>query len=382
MEKNESTELLIQIPLSPERAIAIFEGADKIGELIDTITTEARARAGTVDATTEKGRAALVSLAYTVARTKTTIDDLGKSQVEGIKKAAKVIDDSRKIARDRLDALRDEIRKPVTEFENREKARVENHRRSLTGLEALGVIHVGTSLVELNRRAESLAAFDTAAMEEFVERAKELKEIGIARVRAAIEAMEAAMVQEQEAKRLREENAALLAEKARLEAAAAAAAPESNPLNPRDFIDADDGSARAYLSRADLSRAYPGLYGSVAPGDLLRTIPPAPGRLCEGDFSVEMPDGSIRAFADAITMGHDAAAEGGEYQVSVNGSVVTQEKIAEKPTDSALADLKRTRNREAFLAVNARVCNEHISKTILTAIIRGEIPHVSMNYDQ
>lgn len=325
MKKNESTELLIQIPLSPERAIAIFEAPENIGELIDTITTEARARAGTVDATTEQGRAKLVSLAYTVARTKTTIDDLGKSQVEGIKKAAKVIDDSRKIARDRLDALRDEIRKPVTEFENREKARVENHRRSLAGLEALGVIHVGTPLEELNRRAESLAAFDTAAMEEFAERAKELKEIGIARVRAAIEAMEAAMVQEQEAKRLREENAALLAEKARLEAAAAAAtATPPAPVGPE--------------------------------------TPPEP--------ATAPVVTTFRTLAELIEA---TTGDGGDSKLADPAPVFANDEQT---------DIKREYNRAAFRAVNAIVLNENISRAIMTAIIRGEIPHVSIRYDR
>jgi hypothetical protein len=62
-------------------------------------------------------------MAYSVARTKTYIDSIGKELVSHYKEAPKKIDSVRKFARDSLDYLRDEVRKPLDEWEN-EQARL------------------------------------------------------------------------------------------------------------------------------------------------------------------------------------------------------------------------------------------------------------------
>lgn len=69
------------------------------------------------DVTTEDGRAAIKSLAYKVARSKTAIDDLGKDYVAELKAKPAAIDALRKRVRDNLDALKDEVRKPLTDWE-------------------------------------------------------------------------------------------------------------------------------------------------------------------------------------------------------------------------------------------------------------------------
>jgi hypothetical protein len=51
--------------------------------------------------------------------------------VADIKKKSGAIDAERRIIRDRLDALRDEVRNPLTEWENRETARVSEHEEAL-----------------------------------------------------------------------------------------------------------------------------------------------------------------------------------------------------------------------------------------------------------
>jgi septal ring factor EnvC (AmiA/AmiB activator) len=64
-------------------------------------------------------------LAAKVAKTKTALDSLGKDLTEDWKKQAKVVDGSRKTMREELDAIRDEVRAPLTEYENREKNRIQ-----------------------------------------------------------------------------------------------------------------------------------------------------------------------------------------------------------------------------------------------------------------
>lgn len=76
------------------------------------------------DLTTAKGRDAIKSLAYKITRTKTAIDAAGKSLNEEARAKINVVDAARRTAREELDRMADEVRKPLTEWEEAEKARV------------------------------------------------------------------------------------------------------------------------------------------------------------------------------------------------------------------------------------------------------------------
>lgn len=106
------------IPIEKINAVEVFTG-EALDDLLAKI--EAEARRHTFDIGTPGGRKDCASLAYKVARSKTAIDDAGKGLVEEWKKQSKVVDYARKKARDRLDALRDEVRKPLTDWEAEEK---------------------------------------------------------------------------------------------------------------------------------------------------------------------------------------------------------------------------------------------------------------------
>ncbi|MEI9533027.1 cell envelope biogenesis protein TolA [Moellerella wisconsensis] len=60
-----------------------------------------------------------------MAQTKTYIDKEGKAVVDKLKELPKKVDAARKQIRDELDALSNDIRKPLTEWEEQEKAREE-----------------------------------------------------------------------------------------------------------------------------------------------------------------------------------------------------------------------------------------------------------------
>lgn len=93
---------------------------------------EADVRAALRDISSDAGREAVRALAYKVARSKTALDEMGKELVADIKKKSGAIDAERRIIRERLDALRDEVRAPLTAWEEAETARVEGHERELT----------------------------------------------------------------------------------------------------------------------------------------------------------------------------------------------------------------------------------------------------------
>ncbi len=63
-------------------------------------------------------------MADKVAKSKVYLDGLGKDLVSGIKAQAKVIDKERRGMRERLDMLKAEVRAPLTQWEDAEKARI------------------------------------------------------------------------------------------------------------------------------------------------------------------------------------------------------------------------------------------------------------------
>ena len=89
------------------------------------------------DVSTKEGRSQIKSAARQLASVKTKVDDLGKKVVANLKELPKVIDANRKTFREKMEALQDEIRRPVTEIEERQKR-----------LEEIAGIHLNLSMAD------------------------------------------------------------------------------------------------------------------------------------------------------------------------------------------------------------------------------------------
>jgi len=109
---SEATDLVV---IEKSNAMAVFTTKEQLDPLIEKIEKEARSLVP--DVTTRKGRDAIASMAHKVARSKTYIDNAGKDLVAELKALPKQIDESRRIVRERLDSLKDEVRRPLTEWE-------------------------------------------------------------------------------------------------------------------------------------------------------------------------------------------------------------------------------------------------------------------------
>jgi hypothetical protein len=124
---------LIVIP--KETALEVFTKEGSIEPYLEQIKA---AVTGIVpDLSTKKGRDAIASLAYKVAKSKTYLDGEGKRLVDEYKEIPKKIDATRKKARDFLDQLKDEVRQPLTDWENAEKARVDSLKQRLAFFETV-----------------------------------------------------------------------------------------------------------------------------------------------------------------------------------------------------------------------------------------------------
>lgn len=109
---SEITDLVV---IEKTNALAVFTSQEQLDPLIEAIEKEARSLVP--DLSTKKGRDAIASMAHKVARSKTYIDNAGKDLVAELKALPKQIDESRRLVRERLDALKDDVRRPLTEWE-------------------------------------------------------------------------------------------------------------------------------------------------------------------------------------------------------------------------------------------------------------------------
>ena len=126
------SEIMDLVVIEKKNAMAVFTNNDQLDPLIEAIEKEARSLVP--DVTTKKGRDAIASMAHKVTRSKTYIDNAGKDLVAELKALPKQIDESRRVVRERLDALKDEVRRPLTEWEaEQERIKAE---------EAMNALHV------------------------------------------------------------------------------------------------------------------------------------------------------------------------------------------------------------------------------------------------
>jgi hypothetical protein len=125
------TNELITIEDVSNNALAVFTAEnDTLDKIL--LAIEAEALALVPDVSTEKGREAISSNAYKVAQAKARIEKEGKALADKQKEIPKLIDASRKKAKDFLENLQGRVKQQLTDWlaEEAEKARIiENNKR-------------------------------------------------------------------------------------------------------------------------------------------------------------------------------------------------------------------------------------------------------------
>lgn len=118
----ESTEL---VALDKKDAMAVFTSENGMQPLLAEIRKHIDAFTG--DVATKEGRAAIASMAHKVSRSKTFLESFGKACADEAKEIPRKIDRNRKLMKDTLDLWRDEVRKPLTEWEEADEERIKAH---------------------------------------------------------------------------------------------------------------------------------------------------------------------------------------------------------------------------------------------------------------
>lgn len=317
-------------------------------------------RAMPVDPTTEKGRKEIKSIAHKVARTKTGLDGMGKDVQAEAKAVVDRVNEDRRVIRVRLDALRDEVRAPVDEYEAREKERVEAHQSAIREIEYLASYDAEPNEELVRQRLDALAAFSGRDWQEFAARGaqaygdaernlnahavaakarREAKE-DADRI-AAIEAEKRRVRQEEERKAREEEIARQAAETARIEA-------ERRAKIEQDRVERERQAAIEQARRAEQQK--------IEAAKLAEEQRKAAEKKAEEDKQAaiiaerkRVEDEKRREQQEAERRANDRA-----HKAKVNG--------------------------DALRALIALGLSDDQGKAVITAIVQGKVPNVILSY--
>lgn len=202
----DKTELM---PLNNLQAVDIFKpnGLESILEKM-----KAEVRLLVPDLTTEKGRKEIASLAYKVSQSKTYLDGIGKDLVAEQKLELKKVDNERSNMRNELDKLRDEVRKPLNDWEDSEKKRIASIEGLITETIEAGVQsmndYLTLGLEAMRDRYAEIEGIDPLKSEEYADRMEEIKLVALGKISTAIEMREKHDTEQEELEQFRTEKAA------------------------------------------------------------------------------------------------------------------------------------------------------------------------------
>lgn len=314
------------------------------------------------DLSTATSRKEIGSLAYRITRIKTAIDNAGKKLNEDARAKINAVDARRRVVRDDFDALVEEARKPLTDWETQEKARIEYCKSLLKAIEDCGNGFIGGEpqpfAILLNELETKIVI--NAELGEFEDQARVAHRIAIDKVRAAFDAHQKAEAQRIELEQLR-------AEKAQREAEEAARA-EKDRL-------AKEAAERERLERERQVKAEAEYQANVArAAEEARQAEIAKAKAEQERVEREAAAKVAAAEAEAKAAREKASRDERERQEAIRREQAEREA---RERDREHRGKLMAAAKEAMMVQGA---GEATAKKIVLAIIAGEIPHVRMEF--
>jgi hypothetical protein len=229
---------------------ALFSAPEGLEAVLSRIETEVRSHAP--DLSTKKGRDAIASLAMKVAKSKVALDNAGKALNEEARAKINAVDEERRKVRARLDALRDEARAPLTEWEAKEEARVAALEARVAALSASPPAGAGSADIRAAiKKLEATQIDETWG--DFLSRATYARNSALESLRERLVATEKAEADAAELARLRAEAAERAAKEAEERAAREVA--ERQAQYEKNVREAAERAEKAVQARAEREKA-------------------------------------------------------------------------------------------------------------------------------
>lgn len=337
-----------------ENPVTVLTDAARYSEFYKRIKAEVSTHVP--DLTTKKGRDAIKSLAFRVVRTKTAIDDAGKKLNEDARAQINAVDASRRKIREELDVLAEEVRRPLTEWEDAEIARQKAIQATYQRIQSLvGGITLETDSEAIQQAIDGIAAveLDEAVFQDELNGAAKVKAHGLETLGNYLARAQKNEADQRELARLRAEQE----ERERVEREARERAAAELLAKEREEREAAEQKAREERA-AQLAREEEQRKAQAAIQKAER----------------EKAEAIAKAEAEARAVREKAERE-------ERARVAEAERI--KREDEARAADRNHRSQvmgEAKGGLIALGIDEEPAKRIVLAIVAGEIPHVSLRF--
>lgn len=353
------TELAVLPP--KEKALDVYTASNGLDPYLAWVREEIDAFSA--DVSTNKGRKEIASMAFKVAKCKTALDGLGKDLVTELKEKPKKVDAERKRMRDLLDQWKDEVRQPLTEWEQAEAARVEAIKGRLNDFDAPTTDLDGKTYPSAQLRAvlefiESIAIDES--WEEFTSEAARAKDSAITRFRGAIAAAEKYEAEQAELEKLRAEAAAR--EQADREARIAQEAKERAEAEARAKHEAAERQAKEAAERRE--REYREAQQAAQ----------AEAQRREQEHAAAI----ARAEQEKKAAEQRAIDAANRERARIEAQQAAEK--AEAARKAANKEHRRKINIEVLEDLLAAGFTEDQSKAFIEVVVRGNIRHTSINY--
>lgn len=198
------------ITVDVKSLINLFNGG-QIDPVIDEISKRADDFISTQDLTTKSGRDDTRSFAYKIARSKTLLEEAAKLCAEPFEEKLSKIKNERKRIKLKLEFLQNEVRNPLTEWEEKDSLRVLELNNKLSKIGGYKGWYTDHSYNIINRAANLKKYYDSTDFEErkkeahdlYIEAGRFLKEAATEAVKRENKESEEKRLREQEAERLK-----------------------------------------------------------------------------------------------------------------------------------------------------------------------------------
>ena len=372
----------------PASAVSTVISADK-NDILGKLRQEINGFEG--DCSTPKGRAEIASKARKVAVAKMDLKRLAATLKEGAQKTIKSVNAEERIIEERMDALRDQVRKPLDDYEAVESARIARHEAALTEI-ALAVVFAlpEPTATQIELRLATLQDATDRDWQEFGKRASDTHAVSFDRLNAMLAA----------ATRRAEEQAELARLRAEAEEAARQAAIRAQAERDRQIAAQAAEQARLDAERRSHEAA-------AAERQRVETERLAAERKAERerqaavDREAALERQARQAEADRLAAIEQArlAAEAAERRAKEQRQQAEWDRAAavqaeqQRVADLAAAEARETErrardkahratfNREAVadLAMSAGLSQDE-AQAVIVAIAKGAVRHVSIGY--
>lgn len=330
------------------------------------------------DLTTAKGRARIASLAKKVSDSKVAVEKPGRDYLRRLKEMPKVVEVELKEFVDAMNALRDETRKPLTDWEAAEQARKDKHVDGIQAIKDVTVFEATPAAAHVAKLIADLQAVEiNDAWEEFLPEAAQVKDETLAKLRNLLaertqyESEQAELVRlraEAEAQAQRERDAQITREaeeRARREA-------EQRAQAERDASSKREAEAKAAADRRELELKLAAEQSERAAAQAARDKTESEQRAAQQKIEDEQRHKQAMAQAEADRVAAEQRAE--------QERIDSERRQAEAAERARLAEIARANaaadeiNRQAAAREADKAHKAKINRTALDAFIAGGMP--------